>query len=93
MGTARRPPSFNRRPETVDHNRERERERYKYKCKLSEPRIIEVHLVSQYRSCKKRHFPLSPAPIVVYLSNLVYNMFTTDNVTGVIGCGVSHCLA
>ena len=27
MGTARRPPSFNRRPETVDHNRERERER------------------------------------------------------------------
>ena len=24
MGTARRPPSFNRRPETVDHNRERE---------------------------------------------------------------------
>ena len=26
MGTARRPPSFNRRPETVDHNREGERE-------------------------------------------------------------------
>ena len=27
MGTARRSPSFNRRPETVDHNREREREK------------------------------------------------------------------
>ena len=25
VGTARRPPSFNRRPETVDHNREGER--------------------------------------------------------------------
>ena len=26
MGTARRPPSYSRRPETVDYNRERERE-------------------------------------------------------------------
>ena len=41
MGTARRPPSYSRRPETVDHNRERERERERGQIQTISDEMIE----------------------------------------------------
>ena len=48
MGTARRPPSFNRRPETVDHNREGERWIRGFKSGVPDKRsVINLVRVSQ----------------------------------------------
>ena len=45
MDTAIRPPSYSRRPETVDHNREREKERM---C-VSDLKNIAISQLSAFR--------------------------------------------